>query len=385
MSARAFLIFSGANPRAIVAFCREMERLGQAVNIIARTPQDFIFKTKYRRYVLATRRLDALDSDDLRRCIIESRQKSGVSRFIICPTSEYFNAFALNHLSFFAELDCEVALVNQAIYQTVSNKSSCSALCQKNGIDIPQRVAMTHVAPPIVAKPLMNINAQGKSLYPHLIDDEEKLAQFHANENLTDFYFEEYITGPSFYLLFYLARDGKVHKFSQKNIAQQANGKSMVMAQSDDLHETAVADQFATMLQAIGFHGLVMIDLMKQRETGRFVFIEMNPRFWGPSQLMVDAHSDILAAFIGDYLFEDSARFARSAPQKARYLWLGGCLANAAHGESLKWHIVRPRWTAVFILRRLFNDVYLRRDTLRFFGHVLYLAGRDLLWKRKNE
>lgn len=384
MSSKEFLIFSGSNPRAIVAFCRELERLGQSIYIIARTRQDFIFKTKYRRYVLATRRIESLDIEDLHRCITKSRQKSGVSRFIICPTSEYFNTFALEHHSFFASLDCEVALVNRAVYQTVSNKSSCSALCQEYGIEIPQRVEADQVAPPIVAKPLVNINAQGKSLYPYLIDDEVKLAQFHASENLADFYFEEYIIGPSFYLLFYLARDGNVYKFSQKNIAQQANGKSMVMVQSDQLHETAVADQFVAILQAIGFYGLVMIDLMKQLETGRFVFIEMNPRFWGPSQLMVDAHSNILAAFIGDHLFDNSDRFAQSTPQKARYLWFGGCLANAARGESLKWHILRPRWTAIFILRQLVNDIYLRCDTMSLFGYELYTAGKNLFWKRKK-
>lgn len=385
MFLKAFLIFSGSNPRAIIAFCRELERLGQAIHIIARTRQDFIFKTKYQRYVLATRRVDALDMEDLRRCISECRQKSGVSRFIICPTSEYFNAFVLKYRSFFADLDCEVALVNQTIYQTVSNKSSCSMLCQEFGIEIPQRLGKADVALPFVAKPLVNITAHGKSLYPYLIDNEEKLAQFHVNEEVTDFYFEEYITGPSFYLLFYLARDGGVYKFSQQNIAQQANGKSIVMAQSADLHETAVGDQFVTILQTIGFHGLVMVDLMHQIKTGRFVFIEMNPRFWGPSQLMVDAHSNILAAFIGDYLFDDSMRFADSVPQKSWYLWFGGCLANMALGYSLKWHLPRSRWAAFFILRKLFNDIYLRRDTLHIFWDELYQAGQNLLWKKKNE
>ena len=101
---RAFLIFSGSNTRAIVAFCRALASRGLGVYIVARTRQDPILRTRYRRNVVAMRTLDRLDFADVDRCIREARLKTGTQEFVISPASEFLNLFLLENPDFFARL-----------------------------------------------------------------------------------------------------------------------------------------------------------------------------------------------------------------------------------------------------------------------------------------
>ena len=194
------------------------------------------------------------------------------------------------------------------------------------------------------------------------------LAAFLRSEQTADFYFEEYLTGESYYLLHYLWQDGRVTSFSQQNLLQQAGGKSIVLARPAQLHRQPVAESYVRVLRQLGFWGLAMIEVIRRGD--EFVFIELNPRFWGPLQLTVDAGAGILEAFVADQLgrpeFGSQAR-AGDAP----YLWLNGLLANRRAGKQPRWHVPPPAHPKRFLLRHLTHDIYLRRDTLGLFAHEL--------------
>ena len=63
---------------------------------------------------------------------------------------------------------------------------------------------------------------------------------------------------------------------------------------------------------------------------GHHVFIEMNPRIWGPVQFCIDQHQPILQAFIGECLHSDASRYLDRTPRirRKRYFWLGGYSGN---------------------------------------------------------
>lgn len=379
---RAFLIFSGSNTRAVVAFCRALAARGLEICIVARTADDPILRTRYRRQVAAVRDLDRLDLADLARCIAEARGKTGVQEFVVSPTSEYFNLFLLENRDFFAGLGCTIPLVDLDLYRRVSDKHSMSRICQRQGVAVPSAITLeTRPKFPFVAKPRTNVTADKRSLYPHLIFDAAELAAFRSSETMADFYFEEFVAGPSFYLLYYLSRDGQATAWSQQNLAQQPAGKSIVLAKAAQIHREAVSAQFIAILQGLGFWGLAMIEIIRQGDG--YVFIELNPRFWGPFQLLLNAGSPLIDAFIDDQLALPPRAIPAPVQPAAAYLWLGGMAEAWAAGKPLRWHDGAPRRRTWAVLRHLRSDVYARRDTAGLFLHELKAAARRRLTEHR--
>jgi hypothetical protein len=398
---REFVIFSGSNTRAVVAFCRVLAARGLAIRIIARTANDPILKTRYRRNVAAVRALERLDLDDIDRCIQEVRRTAGDVELVVSPASEFLNLFLLENRDFFASRGCAIPLVDLDLYRCVSDKQSFARICQAEGVATPRGLAIYPLPPfPFVAKPVHNVTAGRRSLYPHLIHGPDDLARFWASENSADFYFEEFVVGPSFYLLYYLSRRGEVTVFSQQNLLQQPGGKSIVLAQAAQAHREPIAGQLAAILQGLGFWGLAMVEVIRraQGEAGRgaeYVFIELNPRFWGPFQLLLNAGSPIIDRFVEDQL---NLRSGLDAPggtglldqresgldtpggtgllDRRSYLWLGGIVESWAGGGRLAWHVEPPRRRAWFVARHLGSDVYLRADSAGLFAHELIGAAR---------
>jgi hypothetical protein len=366
---KSFVIFSGYNNRAIVSFCRQLKLLKQEFSIIASSMDDPIFKTAYRKQVRAVRSSKALDSFDLERCLNEVRAFRPRKELVVCPSSEFLNHHLLENRSWFEARGCTIPLVEKDLYAKITNKRSFRDLCAGHGLDVPRSLALNEFQFPFVAKPILNITASGKSLYP-IIFRQQSDWERHGSliENEDDYYYEEFIDGLSYYLLFYFPVNTgyPVHIFSQRNILQQAQGKSMLMAISTELHRNAIADQLTSMLRGIGFHGLAMIELIKRGS--RYYMIELNPRLWGPMQLLLNAGSDILSAFIQE---STTGRIESTDPLGGRlagYLWFGG------QQKEMVWHTARPLIPQIDILAHLVEDVYCRPDTIRLFFHELLTA-----------
>jgi len=369
---RGFVIFGGGNHRAVVAFLREIRRLGADYYIVARTDSDPILRTAYRGNVVFTRATHALDLKSMEESIEKVRAVAGARELVVCPSSEFLNVFLLANRAFFAERGFIIPLVGKDIYELVSNKYSFTGLCKNNGFRVPDELdAAASGSFPFVARPRTNVNAENKSLYPYIISDEADLGAFRAQEKESDFFFQRYVPGESYYLLYYLSQRGTVFLDSQKNLLQQADGKSIVMACSADIHRSPLAGRFADMLRDTGFHGLAMVEL--RLHDGEFYPIELNPRLWGPSQLTVDSGSGILRAFI----MENLSGSLPEAPgperlRQSRYLWLGGIAQDISGGKKSKWHVDSHGPIAVEVLRNILHDVYLKPDAWLLFARELY-------------
>ena len=361
-----FLIFSGYNERAIVALCRELASMGRPFSIIAAGDRDPIFRTAYRSNVAAIRAVTALDAADLDRCIRRTQAAHPGDRWVIAPTSEFLNHHVLAHREWFASRRCEIPLVDASCYARVTNKASFRALCEQAGIAVPPLVDFQGDpgagAYPFVAKPRANVSTDGRSLYPALIHSaDEWTRQRDALGSLDDYYFETLIDGSSHYLLYYLPADASAPAFrwSQRNLLQQPNGKSMVLAVSDDLHLAPISDRVINMLRGTGFHGLAMVEVIRHHDD--YVAIELNPRLWGPLQLLRNSGSHLIRAFVEDALDGRITSADPRAGHAASYLWLGGLQ------PGMTWHCRPPRYPWLWLTPRLVGDVYLRRDTVGLF------------------
>jgi predicted ATP-grasp superfamily ATP-dependent carboligase len=357
-----FLIFSGYNERAVVALCRELTALARPFSIIASSGRDPIFRTTYRSHVAAIRAVTALDADDLDRCLRNVQAAHPGNRWVIAPSSEFLNQHVLTHRAWFAARQCEIPLVDASCYSRVTNKLSFRALCEEAGIAVPTLVEPNAGACPFVAKPRTNISRDGRSLYPALIYSADDWArQRDGLGSLDDYYFEALVTGSSHYLLYYLPTDpsAPVFSWSQRNLLQQPNGKSMLMAVSDTLHTAPISDQVVEMLRGVGFHGLAMVEVIRHHD--EYVAIELNPRLWGPLQLVRNAGTHLIRAFIEDALDGRITTADPAAGHPASYLWLGGVRAG------MTWHCPPPRFPWLWLTPRLGGDVYLQRDTMGLF------------------
>lgn len=356
------LIFSGYNERAVVALCRELTALDRPFSIIAAGGRDPIFRTAYRSHVAAMRTVKTLDTEDLDRCLRTVRARHPNDRLVFAPSSEFLNQHVLAHRAWFAARQCDIPLVDASCYTRVTNKQSFRALCEEASIAVPPLVDPHAGAFPFVAKPRVNISADGRSLYPALIDSADDWArQRDGLGSLDDYYFEALIDGSSHYLLYYLPAEASAPAFSwsQQNLLQQPNGKSMLLAVSDTLHTEPISQRVIDLLRGVGFHGLAMVEVIRHHD--EYIAIELNPRLWGPLQLLRNADTHLIRAFIEDALDGRITSADPAAGHPASYLWLGGLRAG------MTWHRPPPRFPWLWLTPRIGRDVYLQRDTMGLF------------------
>ncbi len=391
MISEGFLVFSGGNDRAILAFLRSLRCCGQRAAVVARTSDDLVLRSHYRAWVVHTREDHTLDMDVFREGLEAAKRSTGRQRFTVFPATEYFNQFLLEHRGEIERLGCDVPLVEASLYDMLSNKRSATDFFQAAGVNVPEEFqAGDELRFPVVAKPSKNIGVDGGSLYPEFVASRDSLGHFLQRPNASQYFLQEFVTGKSVYLMFYIPKGSAPPVlWSQRNLLQQPGGKSMLLAEASDFHLSEHASRIVGALRSCGFWGLGMVEIIVSAE--RAVFIEMNPRPWGPLQLCVDACSSILESFIAESIPEGAvpegavpegagrrvgAKEAAGV-RKAGYGWTIGLIQTLLRGRQPVWHRSRGSllWAFISCLR---DDVYLRRDSWRCFPFELVRSIREL-------
>ncbi|RYG88547.1 MAG: hypothetical protein EON59_04140 [Alphaproteobacteria bacterium] len=376
---KSWLVFSGGNDRAIFAFLRALRLCGERVHIVARTNDDRILRSTFRHDVAWVRPTHDLSLGVISECIDRVRAKAGPRKLVVLPSTEFLNTFLLRHRPKIEGMGCEIPLVDASLYMQLTQKRSASEFFSAAGLSAPREIDLSAALnQPVVAKPYRNVSASGESLYPHLLYNRTALESFLRRHDANDYFFQEFVSGESHYLLFHLSQEqGPDFIWSQRNLIQQPGGKSMLLAEPSTFHESETALRITQALRHAGFHGLGMVEIIRTPE--RDLFIEMNPRIWGPLQFCLDQGQVLPQAFIGDILHGDPARHIHRRPRsrRKRYFWLGGLLETLSTDMKPTWHTTM-RSISLTIARNLACDVYLRKDSWRCFIHDLWqsLEGR---------
>jgi len=349
--ARAFLLFSGHNDRAVVTLCRFFERAGLAFVIVAAGRNDAIHRTAYRDRVIFDR-LDAIVSVALLRQIADSAPMP----LIYCPTTEFINDFVLRHRNELAGTRLRIGLPDKAVYHRLTSKlASQVALVDVAGLRMPQAMPMNALQPPCVLKPKANVD-RNKVLYPMLCRTREELDAALAGIDADAYFAQDYVVGQSYYLCAYLAKSGRRASYWQENLLQQSGGKSIVLARACD-NPGFDADALLSHIAGLGHHGPLMIELI-HNDCG-FHYIEINPRFWGPLQLALDHCPQLLALFAEDHGCAPRAALQVDARRAGHYAWAFG-----ARQSGLKRYPSAEGLTQVERLLRE-HDIYAGADTAR--------------------
>jgi len=333
---KGLLVFSGFNMRAVVAFIRTLEKNDLLYGVIAKSDDDEIFKTQYSHKVVAIRDIVSLDIDDLLLAIENAQNTLQFDEYIIAPSTEALNRFILEHILLFNAKECLFPTVNQALYERVSDKYSFEMLCKEFNIRTPKEyISLDNVSFPFIAKPKKYFSINKETFAPKIIRNKVEYNTFILDHNIEEFYFQEYIDGKCIYLHYYFNKDGSCDKFSQENLLQQEDGKSMLVAKSTDYHNTIISRQFEELFLDIKFRGLVMMEV--KLKDNKVTMIEANPRFWGPSQLFVDARANLFESFLVDYGVLISRDPLENNPGHL-YFWDDGVSNNISCRDKLGYH-----------------------------------------------
>lgn len=361
------MALSGHNIRAVVALCRWAAATDMPLHLVASGAHDPIHLTDHASRVFLVRQSVALDVGETTAWIQHLCREHGYEQVVIAPSTEFFNRFLLRNRVALEAVGGIIPLVNEALYEQVSDKQAFANMCAAQGIAVPAVFDSPPQDLPFVAKPRRYLSAAGAQLKPVLVFTSAERGAFLRNESTTDYFFQEYVEGRSLYLLAHIARNGSVTASAQENLIQQAGGASIVLARAHDFHLEPEASPYLNLLIGAGFHGLVMIEVRCCRRTGRAVMIEANPRMWGPQQFMLDRGVDPFAPLLADHGVNVPVPFC-TAVRGEYYFWSGGMSPSPS---TCTFHHFSAECFLADYPRIAAADLFARDDTRRLHRHEL--------------
>lgn len=360
------VIFSGYNQRAILAFLRCMvKNKFSRYAIVASSEDDTILKTVYKDKVFCVRKNKELNKIEIFQILHDIKSKYKNEQVLILPTTESLNRFMLQYKDKLEQEKIVVPLVSKSIYESISDKEMFWEICKNNELLVPERIKLTvEFTKPYVAKPKKYQTDDGKVYSPQIILTSEQHKKFLKEYDKNDFMYQEYITGDSYYLLYYFSKRNKVYMFSQINYSQQLNGKSILVAESSNIHKEKIAQDYIRIFHKLNYFGLVMVEVRKN--ANGYYMIEANPRFWGPSQLFVDAGVPFFEEMLKDYDI-DIKNKQYKVNCDVKYLWSGGCPEGILDTDKEIWINNSKNKVANEWQKFISNDIYNREDTKEIF------------------
>lgn len=358
---KVFLIFSGFNQRAVISFCRVAKKYNINFLIIANGYNDTIFLTEYKNNVVYIRDKNNMEIIYITKIIISIKDKYNCEEIIIIPNSEYIVRFMYNNEETLKKINVNLNwLVEKDIYFTLSDKELFCDLCKNNDINVPEIIDINNVWEyPVVVKPKRYFNNDNMVYAPEIINNKEELTNYFSGKNEEEFFIQKYIEGESLYLLFYIGHDYEV-VYSQKNILQQPNGKSIILSEPIKMDEF-IYKTYINLFRKVKYTGLIMVEIKKNKDT--FIMIEANPRLWGPIQLIVDNNVPIIESFIKDLGFNIS--FSNNKViWKNKYYWNGGYI------KAIKefGYVINYDSNKIYNIDNLIKyDIYNREDSKKIY------------------
>lgn len=352
----AAVLFSGHNERAVFSLCRFLADAGHPFYIISSDAEDVVYRTSWGSRVILQRTSSSLNLP-LMASILEAVRLEGHVP-VLCPTSEYLNRYALEQQDSMRKQGWHWMLPTPEVYVALSDKSSSpSVMHTLVGIDPPPLQPVGSWQAPCVLKPVRNI-LHGRVRYPLLCRSASELQIAMAETNEDDWFAQEWIEGQSHYLCAYLDSRGGWDAFWQKNLVQQPNGKSIVLAITG-ANPGLDVERLMRKLHLMGYRGPFMMEIIEDSR-GLLHFIEVNPRFWGPLELCRRAHPALLQRFLNDMTDAPCSASSDSEARPAVYAWAFG-------SQQQPWLIypAAASFSTADLHRQLQTyDVYASPDTL---------------------
>lgn len=361
------LIFSGSNDRAVFSFCRLASIYNVDFFIIANGLDDFIFKSEYKNNVVFTRLKNELITSEVIEVCNKIKTSHKVNDILILPSSEFLNRFLLENRNQLENESIRIPLCSKNLYEKISDKFSFNELCEKHGLNTPKQFDSAPDTYPFIIKSKTYFNENNLvGIKPQIIYNSKQYDQFFSNNNLNQYYFQEYIDGSCYYLLYYFDKEGNYSVYSQENLIQQSNGGSMILSKSSDIHHQKISKIYASLFVKEKYHGLIMVELKKCKN--EFYMIEANPRFWGPSQLIIDSSMDLFDRFMFENNLIEKPRIKPEDYKKdVFYFWSGGLVKDLNQSKPSTFYNFDSNMFIKIYNQIIENEIYLKQDTIQCY------------------
>ena len=188
-----------------------------------------------------------------------------------------------------------VPLPNRASIELAGNKDRTMQLAESIGIAIPktyypqslkdaERIADSLSYPVVVKGARENGNVGYANSPEELISQYKKISAFSP-------IVQEYITGGG-YGFFALYNHGEARAIFMHRRLREYPVTGGPSALAESIYDPMLMEQGLKLLDNLQWHGVAMVEFKKDERTGRYVLMEINPKFWGSLELAIASGVD---------------------------------------------------------------------------------------------
>ncbi|KAF5084124.1 hypothetical protein DSECCO2_82430 [anaerobic digester metagenome] len=188
-----------------------------------------------------------------------------------------------------------VPLPNRASIELAGNKDRTMQLAESIGIAIPktyypqslkdaERIADSLSYPVVVKGARENGNVGYANSPEELISQYKKISAFSP-------IVQEYITGEG-YGFFALYNHGEARAIFMHRRLREYPVTGGPSALAESIYDPVLMEQGLKLLDSLQWHGVAMVEFKKDERTGRYVLMEINPKFWGSLELAIASGVD---------------------------------------------------------------------------------------------
>ena len=348
------VIILGAEPRVVVTVGRSLHRCGIPVIVVGLSAEEpRPVSNAIRSFVRLTHHREDRDKflADLSSMIERGRCS------MLMPSSDTGLAVVADLYEQLASL-LHVGCPPPEIVRQVLDKDQTLQVAQKCGIAIPSTYAIHgrtqletsrgQMQFPVVAKPRSKTDIGGSVFKVRYFQSFEELAAAFATDEQfgARVVLQEYCEGVGVGISVLMKRGEPVVMFQHRRVTEWPyTGGVGVTAVSEAL-DPVLAEQAITLLRALHWEGVAMVEFRKDLISGRAVLMEVNGRYWGTVSLAVQAGVDFP-------LYEWQLAHSQTPSLPNQYItgmkwrWLSGDLMRL-HGvlmDPSPNHVPRPsRW-----------------------------------------
>ena len=305
----SILVLDGHAMSSLV-IVRSLGRLGHDITVAAADPLAIAGVSRYAGDCL-TVPVAADEAEAYVRWIAEVCAERGIEHIYWATTA---SALALDRFRDLLDPDLLRDLPSREAVELAANKAETARLARSVGVSAPQtwvfedpaalEDGLADMPMPCVVKPRYTAVVQG----PRIVEcgrhdyardgDELRRAYGHLHQIFPAPMIQEYIPGYGFGVFLLMDRGGPVAAFAHRRVREaDPVGSGSSFRVSTELPEDAFA-QAATLLRAMGWHGVAMVEFRRDARDGAPRVIEVNGRFWFSLALAVRAGVDFPALLL---------------------------------------------------------------------------------------
>ena len=188
-----------------------------------------------------------------------------------------------------------VPLPDRASIDLAANKDRTMQLAENIGIPIPktfypqspedvERIADSLSYPVVVKGARENGNVGYANSLGELVSQYKKISTFSP-------IIQEYVTGGG-YGFFALYNHGKARAIFMHRRLREYPVTGGPSALAESIYDPVLMEQGLRLLDSLKWHGVAMVEFKKDEQTGRYVLMEINPKFWGSLELAIASGVD---------------------------------------------------------------------------------------------